>query len=208
MSNRRQYDIAAVRVAIQENGGSPAAIARALGCTRATVYSYLSRYPELKSAFEATRGGVAVEERAQFSEEAFEKAIKDSHGVKAAVAAAVGCSRQTVDNALMRWPHLAEKLDAQRSKLVSSAVSALAAEVENKASDGHQRAYMFVLRTLGKDEGFSERQEITGADGEALISPDLARMITAMGMDTSTVVREFENMVRAAAMAKGVVLAP
>lgn len=195
-----RFDLRRVREVIEQVGASPAGIARELGCSRGTVYAYLRRYPELKAAFEKARGA-GVAERTQFDKAMFEAAIRDSNGIKAAVAAAMGCSRQTVDNALERWPELREQLDAARSGLVSTAASALAADVKNPASDGHQRAYMFVLKTLGKDEGFAERQEITGADGAALfdLSPEVVKLAQEMGVDVSEVARQFEQMVRAAA---------
>lgn len=197
------YDLWHFRQTIERVGASPAAIAAALGCSRGTVYAYLRKYPELKAAFEQARGA-AVIERTMFSKEAFEKAIRESNGVKAAVAAALGCSRQTVDNALERWPEMRERLDAARNGLVAMATSALAADVQNTASDGHQRAYMFVLRTLGKDEGFTERQEVTGADGAALfdLSPEVVKLVEEMGLNVSEVGRQFEQMVRAAAAAR------
>lgn len=198
MASKRKYEIGEFRRAIETVGASPKAIAEYLGCSRGTVYSYLRRFPELKAVYEQHRGG-EVEERAQFPREAFVRAIHGSHGVKAVVAARVGCSRQTVDNALTRWPSLNEILDEEKSMLVSSAVSALVSDVADAESDGHQRAYMFVLRTIGKDEGFSERQEVTGADGAPLLSPEIVQMIEAQGLDVSEVVRQFEAMVRARA---------
>lgn len=194
------YDLRHFRETIETVGASPAAIAREMGCSRGTVYAYMRKYPELKAAFEKARGA-AVAERTKFDKEAFEKAIRESNGVKAAVAAAMKCSRQTVDNALERWPELREQLDTARSSLVAKATSALVADIESANREGHQRAYMFVLRTLGKDEGFTERQEVTGADGAALfdLSPEVAKLIADMGMDVSEVARQFENMVRAAA---------
>lgn len=194
------YDLRNFRLVIERVGASAAAIAAEIGCSRGTVYAYLRRYPELKAAFETARGGM-VAEQSQFSKEAFEKAIRESNGVKAAVASAVGCSRQTVDNAIERWPELREQLDAQRSGLVALATSALVEDVKNAERDGHQRAYMFVLRTLGKDEGFTERQEVTGADGAALfdLSPEVVKLAQEMNVDISKVARQFEEMVRAAA---------
>lgn len=191
----KKYSIADIRLAIEAVGASPAAIARELDCTRGTVYSYLKRFPELKTAYEAAKGAT-VEEKPQFSKEAFEKAIKDSHGVKAAVAAAVGCSRQTVDNYFERWPELVEQMDAARSSLVSKATSALVQDIENKDSDGHTRAYMFVLKTLGKDEGFVERSEVTGADGAALldISPEIAEQVKSLGLNLNEVLKHFLSL--------------
>lgn len=196
-------DLRHFREVIEQVGASPAGIAKAIGCSRGTVYAYLRKYPELKAAFEKMRGA-AVADRAQFDQPMFAAAIKESRGIKAAVAAALGCSRQTVDNALERWPELREQLDAARSGLVASAASALAADVENPASDGHQRAYMFVLKTLGKDEGFAERQELTGADGAGLfdMSPEVAKLVAEMGLDVKEVMRQFESMVKAAAVEK------
>lgn len=194
------YDLRHFREVIEQTSASPAAIAREMGCSRGTVYAYLRKYPELKAAFERVRGD-KLAGRTQFDKASFEAAIRDSHGVKAAVAAAMGCSRQTVDNALERWPELREQLDAARSGLVAAATSALAADVENKGSDGHVRAYMFVLRTLGKDEGFVERSEVTGADGAGLfdLSPEVMKLVQEMGLDVSEVARQFESMVKAAA---------
>lgn len=203
MANQRKFDIASVRLAIEKVGASASAIAEHLGCSRSAVYGYLRKFPELKMAFEKARG-TEVDSNVQYTKEAFALAIKQSHGVKASVAAAVGCSRQTVDNALERWPDLAEMLDAQRSGLVSKAVSSLVSDIENREADGHVRAYMFVLKTLAKDEGFVERSEVTGADGDPLISPEIVKLIEAMGMDTSEVARQFEQMVRAAAVKKGI----
>jgi len=78
-------------------------------------------------------------------------------------------------------------------------------DIETPASEGHQRAYMFVLRTLGKDEGFTERTEVTGADGAGLLdlSPETVKLIESMGLDMSEVARQFEAMVKAAAVQKG-----
>jgi len=194
-----------MRRAIDTAGADPTRIAARLGCSRGTVYTYLRKYPELKAAFEQKKGS-QVDERKQFSKEAFEQAIKDSHGIKAAVAGAVGCSRQTVDNYLRDNPDLGEMMDAARSGLVGKAVSALVSDIDNKASDGHQRAYMFALRTLGKDEGFTERQEVTGADGAGLLDLDegTVKLIEKMGLDLAEVGKQFASMVKAAAMQRGI----
>ena len=191
----RKYDVTAFRLAIEAAGASPAAIARHLNCATGTVYSYIKRYPELKAAYEAAKGAT-VEDKPQFPKARFEAAIKDSYGVKAAVAAAVGCSRQTVDNAFERWPDLVEQFDAARSKLVSKATSALVSEIERPGSEGHTRAYMFVLKTMGKDEGFVERSEVTGADGAGLldISPDVMQQIKDLDLNVNEVLRNLVAM--------------
>lgn len=192
----RKYTVTEFHRAIEAVGASPSAIARELHCATGTVYAYLKRYPELKTAYEAAKG-FPVEDKPLYPKEVFEKAIKDSYGVKASVAAAVGCSRQTVENALKRWPDLQEQFDAARSMLVSKATSALVSEIERPGSDGHTRAYMFVLKTFGKDEGFVERSEVTGADGAALldVSPDVLEQIKAAGLNVAEVLKNFAAMV-------------
>ncbi|GIL09293.1 MAG: hypothetical protein BroJett033_8040 [Chloroflexota bacterium] len=204
MSDKAKYTVSDFGAAIKRVGASPARIAAELGCARGTVYAYLRKYPELRALYERLRGE-PLGDQAQFGREAFVEAISKSNGVKAAVAAAVRCSRSTVDNALERWPELREMLDAQRAGLVGEAASALVRDVRTPDSDGHQRAYMFVLRTLGKDEGFTERTEVTGADGAGLLelSSEVVKLIETMGLDMSEVVRQFEAMVRAAAVQGG-----
>lgn len=194
---KRNYSIADVRLAIEKAGASPAAIARELDCTRGTVYSYLKRFPELKAAYEAVKGG-EVEEKPLYPKEAFEKAIKLSFGVKSAVAYMVGCSRQTVDNAFERWPDLVGEFDKASASLVGMATAALVDDIQDRASPGHQRAYMYTLKTKGGDEGFRERTEITGADGAALldISPDIAEQVKALGLNLNEVLKTFLSFER------------
>lgn len=202
----QKYDITDFRRAIAdpEIGADPTKISERIGCSRGTVYTYLRKYPELKTAFEA-RKGEGIKEQAQFSKEAFEAAIKKAHGVKAAVAGAVGCSRQTVENALERWPDLQERLDVARSGLIGDAVSALKKDIDTPLNDGHQRAYMFVLKTLAKEE-FTERQEVTGADGAGLLDlpPETVRLVEAMGLDIGEIKKQFVGMVKAAAAQRGI----
>ena len=201
MSNKRQYSVRDFRLAIEKVGSSPAAIAKEVGCTRGTVYKYMRAFPELKEVYSQVGG--AVDNRGRFSVEAFREAIRGSHGVKAAVAAAVGCSRSTVDKYLAEYPELAEALDEARSGLVAAATSALVRDVMHAESDDHHRAYMFVLKTFGKDEGFTERQEITGADGAPLLSTDDRRLLELMGLDETEVVRQFRAMLQMRAAQMG-----
>lgn len=191
----RRYSVADVRIAIEKAGASPKAIGDVLGCSRGTVYSYL-KIPELKAAFEKAKGAT-VEDKPLYPKEVFQEAIQKSFGVKASVAAMVGCSRQTVDNAFERWPELKEQFDAARSMLVSKATSALVDEIDNPKSEGHTRAYMFVLKTFGKEEGFVERSEVTGADGAGLldVSPDVLEQIKAAGLNVAEVIKNLAAMV-------------
>ncbi len=187
----KKYSVTSIRLAIEAVGTSPAAIARELGCSRSAVYGYL-KIPEIKVVYEKLKGG-QVEDKPLYPKEAFEKAIKLSFGVKSAVAYMVGCSRQTVDNALKRWPELVEQLDTASAVLVGMATAALVDDIQDRDSVGHQRAYMYTLKTKGGDEGFRERTEITGADGAALldVSPEVAEQVKALGLNINEVLKHF-----------------
>jgi predicted transcriptional regulator len=191
----KKYSVADFRLAIEAVGASPAAIARELTCTRGTVYSYLKRFPELKAVYEAAKGAT-VEDKPQFPKEKFIEAIRLSMGVKSSVAAIVGCSRQTVDNALERWPELVEQLATARAVLIGMAAGALVDDIQDKTSPGHQRAYMYTLKTQAKDEGFVERSEVTGADGAALLDvpADVLQQIKDAGLNVAEVLRNLAAM--------------
>lgn len=195
----RKYDVSSVMAAIRDCGASPAAIAERLGCTRGTVYSYLNRYPELKAAFEEARG-TEIADRVQFTKEQFIQAIDGCFGVKAAVADRLGCSRQTVDNALRRWPDLVPLLEEEDNAILDLAQSALVGLINQR----NVRAVIFALETRGRDRGWSRRTEITGADGAALLPADLLEQVRRMGMDPDEVVKQFVAMIEAAAAEHGV----
>jgi AcrR family transcriptional regulator len=201
MATQRKYEMADFREAIDQAGAEVRLIASYLGCTRSTVYRYL-KDAGLRAYYEM-RQGAAIQERAQYTREMLIEAIRESRGVKATVAARLGCSRQTVNNKLDEWPELAEMLDAERSWLIDKAVSALVTDVETAKNEGHQRAYMFVLRTLAKDEGFSERTELTGADGQDLIPDEMVKLAGELGLDLKEVMRHMANMMRAQAAQRG-----
>jgi hypothetical protein len=108
----------------------------------------------------------------------------------------VGCSRQTVENALDRWPDLNEQLATAKAHLVGMATGALIDDIQDRTSPGHQRAYMYALKTQAKDEGFVERSEVTGADGASLldISPDVMQQIKDLDLNVNEVLRNLVAM--------------
>jgi transposase-like protein len=211
MAGKKQFDLASFRAAIEEHGPSIAAIARALNCQRGTVYDYLRRYPELQAALDKKAGGektiiaAADDSRTAHTKEAVQAAINQSRGIKATVASKLGCSRGTVDNYLKRWPELKEALEAERAALIQIATSALVADVNNAESKGHQAAYMFVLKTIGKDEGFVERSEVSGPDGKNLfeLPPNVVRLAQVIGFDWQAVGDQLAKMITMQAEQKG-----
>lgn len=206
MTSSTKIDKVSVRLAIEQVGSSPTKLAEYLNVNRSTINRYLRKYPDLRQAAEAAPA--QDDDRTKHSKEAVQAAIEASHGVKAAVAGALGCNRRTVDNYLERWPDLAEMFEAQRHKLIGTAASELVDDIMDKTSKGHQAAYMFALKTLAKDDGFTERQELTGADGSSLIgfSPDMLKLMGALQLDPLEALKHFEGMLRARAAQLGVVV--
>lgn len=76
-------------------------------------------------------------------------------------AEALRVSRQTVYAYAQRWPEVQAALADKRSELVDLAERAL----RQALVTGQPWAVSMVLRTLGKDQGYSTRQEHTGRDG-------------------------------------------
>ena len=206
MTSSTKIDKVSVRLAIEQVGSSPTKLAEYLNVNRSTINRYLRKFPDLKQAAEAAPA--QDDDRTKHSKEAVQTAIEASHGVKAAVAGALGCNRRTVDGYLERWPDMAELFEAQRHKLIGDAASKLVDDITDKTSKGHQAAYMFVLKTVGKEDGFVERQELTGANGSSLIgfSPDMLKLMGALQLDPLEALKHFEGMLRARAAQLGVVV--
>lgn len=93
------------------------------------------------------------------------KAIKQAQGIKAVAARHLGCCRLTVDNYIKRHPTVAKAYQEQRDTLVDNAESQLIVKVD----EGEWPAIKFILTTLGKDRGYTERREITGAEGGPVV---------------------------------------
>lgn len=92
------------------------------------------------------------------------KAIEGSFGIKQVPCNRLGCVHATLNNYIARYPSVRVAYEHERGRLVDMAQSKLV-EMVNK---GDPWAVKFVLSTLGKHEGFVERQELTGAGGGPL----------------------------------------
>lgn len=88
-------------------------------------------------------------------------AIAEAH-TKTAVAKRLGCSRTTVLAYCKRWATVTAAFEQERAELVDMAEGGLRDALNSK----EPWAITFTLKTLGKDEGYTERQELTGKDGE------------------------------------------
>jgi len=121
------------------------------------------------------------------------QAISGSRGVKTAITGRLGCTRQTLDNYLKRYPELMALVEEERESIIDLAETKLMGAVNN----GDMRAVLFVLETQGKARGWSKRTEITGADGVPLGLPDdVIAIMRGMGVEPSDAVNRFVEHIR------------
>ena len=88
------------------------------------------------------------------------EAIEKGHTPKGA-AEILGCHPDTVRNYAEINDEVRRALVSERKDLIDIAKGGLRKHLMR----GEAWAIAFTLKTLGKDEGFTERQEITGKDG-------------------------------------------
>jgi hypothetical protein len=92
----------------------------------------------------------------QLTKEAFIKAIKNSFGNISVIALRLNCERQTVYNWLHEHPELQALIDSERERIIDLAENKLVGNLKK----GKDVTVHFVLRTLGKNRGYTEKQEI------------------------------------------------
>lgn len=78
---------------------------------------------------------------------------------------ALGISDQAYYTWRERYPEFKEATEKAKEKNLDFVESALYKRIES----GDTAAIIFALKTIGRKRGFSERQEITGADGQPLV---------------------------------------
>lgn len=91
------------------------------------------------------------------------EALQKTKGMVHLAADAIGCHHQTVYNYAKRYPTVQQAIDNERGKFIDVAELALARAVQN----GEGWAVCFALKTLGKNRGYVERQQVehSGKDG-------------------------------------------
>ena len=90
-------------------------------------------------------------------------ALQAADGNLTAAASALQISRQSVYNYISRY-ELQDVLDQSREKMGDEAVG----QLHRLVREGNLGAVIFYLKTQHKARGYVERQEQTGADGEAI----------------------------------------
>ena len=92
-------------------------------------------------------------------------ALREKHGNLSAAARYLGCDRHTVTRYINTYPTVKAVADEERETLIDFAENQLFKQVQ----DGNITAIIFTLKTIGKSRGYVERQEVTGADGGAVV---------------------------------------
>ena len=89
----------------------------------------------------------------------------ETRGMVFLAAKKLGCSDETIYNYAKRYKAVGDALRQQRGQFVDMAELKL----WNAVNEGEAWAVQFALRTLGKERGYVERQEVTGKDGNEMI---------------------------------------
>ena len=93
------------------------------------------------------------------------EALREKHGNLSAASRYLNCSRDTIRRYIDLYPTVKAVADEERETLIDFAENQLFQQVK----DGNITAIIFTLKTIGKHRGYVERQEVTGADGGAII---------------------------------------
>ena len=103
--------------------------------------------------------------REKFTATQIIKALREKHGNLSAAARYLGCDRHTVSRYIALYPSVKAVADEERETLIDFAENQLFQQVK----DGNITAIIFTLKTIGKQRGYVERQEITGADDNGIV---------------------------------------
>jgi hypothetical protein len=93
------------------------------------------------------------------------EALREKHGNLSAAARYLNCSRNTISRYIEQYPTVKAVADEERETLIDFAENQLFKQVQ----DGNITAIIFTLKTIGKSRGYVERQEVTGAEGGAVV---------------------------------------
>jgi hypothetical protein len=97
----------------------------------------------------------------QYTQAQIIAALTKCHGMVYLAAKELGCVHQTIRNYMQRYPAVRQAAEQQRGEMVDLAELKLWESVKK----GEQWGVTLCLKTIGKDRGYVERHEQTGADG-------------------------------------------
>jgi hypothetical protein len=94
-----------------------------------------------------------------------EQALIETKGMMFIAAQRLGCDPETIRNYCRRYPSVQAAKDAQRGAMIDLAELKLWQAIQ----EGEAWGITLCLKTLGKDRGYVERQELTGQDGQGMV---------------------------------------
>lgn len=99
-------------------------------------------------------------------------ALKAANGFVSVAAEALGCSYSTVHRHITEHDICRQACVDSRCKMLDFTESKLFTAIKN----GESWAIALYLKTQGKERGYVERQEHTGADGSPIVNPDIVKI--------------------------------
>ncbi len=157
--------------ALRQAGGDKRRAAELLGVSLSTLYQYAHRYPAVReecAALDQARRAKQIPytprgHPERFSPDKVAEALRRAGGIKSHAAAALDCTRATVDSYIKRYPEVREAWIDARETLVDIAQ----AKLQEKVERGEWRAVHYTLATLGKGRGFTTRPTPTDQEPDA-----------------------------------------
>lgn len=101
----------------------------------------------------------------EYTKEQTLKAIEGSYGIVSQIARALGCAWHTAEKYVNRWEETRRAYADEDERALDFTEGQMLAAI--KSGDGPM--IRFHLATKGKRRGYVMREEITGANGEAVI---------------------------------------
>lgn len=92
------------------------------------------------------------------------EALEKAHGIRLHAAKILDCSPSTITNYINEYVTVEKAATKARTHLIE----ALEDTLYTKALDGDNTCLIFALKCQGKDRGWTERTEVTGADGNEI----------------------------------------
>lgn len=99
-----------------------------------------------------------------YTAEQFIDAIPGTGGIVTSIAKKVGCKWHTAKKFIDEYPTVKQAWKNERESILDMAEAALFKQVQG----GEAWAVKYTLSTIGKDRGYTERQEHTGDSGGAI----------------------------------------
>lgn len=104
--------------------------------------------------------------RFRFTEEQVAMALRATRGLKSHAARRLKCDPSTITHYFAEFPGLQKVC----KEIIDETLDLAESKLWEGVKEGDKTSIIFTLKTLGKHRGYSERYEVTGADGAPIKS--------------------------------------